>query len=287
MGRWTLQPPVVGPLVVAATLYLHGVRRAGWYRPGFDWPSSRIWCFLGGLAVVAVALVSPLHAAADRLLSVHMVQHLLLVQVAPPLLLLGRPVTLALAASPGPARARLAALAHGWPGRVLGSPLVGFGALSAVLWAAHFTPLYEATLTDPGVHALEHAAFLGSALLFWWPVVARDPGAGRLSYPGRVLYLFLSMPVMSLLGFVVSSSGRVLYPHYAATSRLTVLALSDQRLGGTIMWGGSMVVTAVALAAVLIDWMGRDEAEAARADLRRDGARGLGPGRVGVEAEGG
>jgi putative copper resistance protein D len=112
---------------------------------------------------------------------------------------------------------------------------------------------------------------LVAALLFWWPIVARDPGAVRLSHPGRMLYLFLSMPVMSLLGFVISSSRRVLYAHYIVSGRLLgVSPLADQRLAGTLMWESSMLVSVVALSAVLLDWMHRDEVDALRADVRHD-----------------
>jgi len=287
---WTIQPQVVGPLAAAGALYLYGVGRIGKGHFRSGWKASRTGCFLGGIGLLIGALASPIDAYSDRLLSVHMVQHLLLMQMAPPLLLLGRPITLALAATSGPARRRLARFSHGRLARSLESPVIGFSSFAIVLWASHFTPLYEATLTHEFLHALEHLAFLAAALLFWWPVVARDPGAIRLSHPARLLYLFLSMPVMSLLGFVVSSSSRVLYVHYVTTSRLLgVSALADQRLAGTIMWESSMVVSVVALSAVLLDWMGREEREALRADARRDRATSeirVEPSVLDVEAEG-
>ena len=258
-------------LALPAAVYIAAVRRLRARHGRSRWGWSRTASFLGGICVLAIALVSPIDGYADRLLSVHMVQHMLLMMVAPPLLLLGRPVTLVLAATSGTVRGRLAAFAHNRVARAIGSPAVGFSAFAIVLWTSHFTPVYEATLTDERLHALEHVVFLVTALLFWWPIVARDPGASRLSHPGRLLYLFLSMPVMSLLGFVIDSSTRVLYPHYIASSRaLGTSGLADQRLGGTIMWEASMLVSAVALGAVLIDWMRRDEQEAARADARRD-----------------
>ncbi len=270
-SRWSLGPQVVVPLAMAASLYVSGVRRVRRRRPAPVWKGSRTACFLLGIAVLFLALASPIDPYSDALLSVHMAQHMLLTLIAPPLLLLGRPVTLALAASSGSIRSGLAGLAHGHVGRTLGSPLIDFGAFAVVMWASHFTPLYEATLTDQRLHALEHIAFLTAALLFWWPIVARDPGAGRLSHPARLLYLFLCMPVMSLLGFVIASSDRVLYPHYGASSPLLgVSALVDQRLAGTIMWEGSMLVSIVALSAVLLDWMERDQQEALRTDARLD-----------------
>lgn len=287
---WSFQPQVIFPLALTAGLYVHGVRRSSRRHGRAGWKSSRFACFLSGIGVLFVALESPIDTYSDRLLSVHMVQHLLLMQVAPPLLLLGRPITLALAASSGPVRARLSASAHSRIARAFGSPVIGFGSFAIVLWAFHFTPLYEATLVNESLHALEHLAFLVGALLFWWPIVARDPGAARLSYPARILYLFLSMPVMSLLGFVISSSNRVLYVHYVVSSRMLGLSpLADQRLGGTIMWESSMLVSAVALSAVLLDWMHRDQQEALRADARRARrARELGadPSRLNVRVEG-
>jgi putative copper resistance protein D len=223
------------------------------------------------VGVLVLALASPIEGFADSLISVHMVQHILLMQVAPPLLLLGRPITLALAASSGRVRGRIGAVAHSRAARLAGSPILGFACFAVALWASHFTQLYEASLTNEVVHAMEHTMLLGAALLFWWPVVARDPGAARLSHPGRMLYLFLSMPVMSLLGFVISSSNQVLYPHYVVSGRLLgVSAMADQRLAGTLMWESSMLVGVVALSAVLLDWMRRDEVEARRADALRD-----------------
>ncbi len=287
---WSIQPRIVMPLALASFAYLGGIRLTQLHHVRARWKASRTACFFSGIAVVFIALESPIDSYADRLLSVHMVQHLLLMQVAPPLLLLGRPITLALAASSGPVRARLSGFAHSPVARAIGSPIVGFSSFSVVLWASHFTPLYEATLTDESLHALEHVVFLTASMLFWWPVVARDPGAARLSHPARLLYLFLGMPAMSLLGFVVSSSHRVLYVHYIGSSRvLGVSALADQRLAGTIMWESSMLVSAVALAAVLLDWMHREQQEGLRADARRDrGARELRaePSAKNVEVEG-
>jgi putative copper resistance protein D len=257
-------------LALAASAYMLGVNRTRRRRGASGWEPSRSVWFLAGVAVLAVALVSPIDRYADDRLSVHMVQHLLLMMIAPPLLLLGRPLTLAHAASSGRTRTALAAIGRSRATRILGAPVIGFATYALVLWASHFTSLYEASLTNDSVHAVEHLMYLLSATLFWWPVVARDPGAARLSHPARLLYLFLSMPVMSLLGFVLSSADRVLYPHYVATAGSVALALADQRLAGTVMWEGSMVITMLALSGVLLDWMARDELEARRADARMD-----------------
>jgi cytochrome c oxidase assembly factor CtaG len=265
LWRWSFEPLVIEGLVAAALAYAHGLRIVGRRR------SARVWrgaaaCFFAGLVVLAVALLSPVDTFADDSLATHMVQHLLLTLVAPPLLLLGRPLTLAHAASSRRTGARLTSIARHPVVRLLGHPAVGFASFTLVLWASHVTSLYEATLTDTWLHAGEHIAYVISASLFWWPVVARDPGSRRLSHPARLLYLFLSMPVMSLLGFVVSSNERVLYPHYIVAAGSVAAALRDQRLAGTIMWESSMLCGAFALAFVLMEWLAHDEAEGARTD---------------------
>ena len=164
-----------------------------------------------------------------------------------------------------------ARLAHGRVAHVLGSPLVGFASLAVVLWVSHFSWLYNAALTNTVLHGLEHLAFLTAALLFWWPIVAKDPGSARLSHPARLLYLFLAdagdVPPRIRREHRATTCST---SHYLVTSRaLGVSAIADQRLGGTIMWESSMLIGTIALSAVLLDWMNRDEKEAVRADVRR------------------
>jgi putative copper resistance protein D len=263
--RWSFEPAVVVPIVLAGVLYVRAVRVLRRRRRATSWAAEEAY-FLAGLGVLAAALVSPIDAFADDALSVHMVQHLLITLVAPPLLLLGRPITLLHATSSREASATVTRVSRSTIARVLGSPLFGFAAFSIALWASHVSAVYEATLENDVLHAAEHATYLLTACLFWWPVVARDPGARRLSYPGRLLYLFLSMPMMSLLGFVVTYSDRVLYPHYIASSGSVGAALADQQLGGAIMWESSMLGGALALSLVLMAWFRHDDVEARRAD---------------------
>jgi cytochrome c oxidase assembly factor CtaG len=270
--RWTFEPAVIVALVLVGRWYLRGARIAEHRRPAVSW-RGRTVSFVGGLVVLLVALESPIDTFADDRLSIHMVQHVLLTLVAPPLLLFGRPLTLWHAASSPGTRHTLARLARARAVRFVSSPAFGLGSFGAVLWVSHLSPLYEASLTNSAVHAAEHAAYLGTAMSFWWPVVAKDPGSARLSYPGRLLYVFLAMPVMSLLGFVVSYSDRVLYPHYLATASSAAAALADQRLGGTIMWESSMLGGAIALSIVLIEWMRYEDVLARRADARLERAR--------------
>ena len=193
-----------------------------------------------------------------------MVQHLLLTMVAAPLLVLGAPVTLALLSSSPANRRRLsAALVHARrsepsPIRSSRGPLF-FG----VLWGSHLTGLFDASLRSDGIHALEHAAYLATAVLFWMPVVGRDPAPSGLSHPGRILYLFLAMASMAFLGLALSSANHVLYPTYEAIEG-TAKAAADQRMGGALMWVSGMILIVPALALVMLDWMRVDEREARR-----------------------
>jgi putative membrane protein len=281
LRSWRFDPIVVAATILAGFLYLRAVRRV-WLRRGRSvFPRGRAICFMGGLAAVLLAMESPIHTYSGSLLSVHMAQHLVLTMVAAPLLVLGAPVTLALEAASSRTRRRfLLPVLHSRTVRVVGSPVFGWAAFAVVMWGAHSPSLYDAALRNEGLHTLEHAAFLASALLFWWPVVGLDPNPARLSHPGRLLYLFLAMPVMAILGLAVYSSDRLLYPHYAVASALIgVSPVADQHLAGALMWEGGMLVMVVALAAVLLDWMRRDEREAERVDARlarASGARAVG-----------
>jgi putative copper resistance protein D len=264
LSAWTFDPTVVAALLAAGLLYLRGVGRVR--RPDRKL-ANRGACFLGGLVVLWAALQSPIDTYADTRLSVHMVQHLLLTMVAAPLLVLGAPVTLALrACTPAFRRRRLLPLLRSRPLRVLTTPLLGWVQFSLVLWASHFSPLYEAAVRSGGVHALEHLLYVTSAVLFWSPVIGIDPSPKRLSHPARLLYLFLAMPQMSFLGLALWGASRVLYPSYQAA--LGRAALDDQRLAGTIMGSTGMLVMVPALGLVLLDWLAREERKAARNEAR-------------------
>jgi putative membrane protein len=223
--------------------------------------------FLAGIAVLLVALVGPLDAHVTTSFTAHMVQHLLLTMVAAPLLLLGAPITLTLAAWPGAPRRSILRLLHSGPLRLLANPLVAWAAFFVVLWGVHLTGWYQAALTNPAVHAAEHIVLLGTALLFWMPIVRVDPMPSRLSHPARILYLFLAMPAMAFLGLAIASARDVLYPAYAQAEGVAG-ALADQQRAGAIMWVGTMFLIVPALAFVVLDWMRADEREASRIDAR-------------------
>ena len=260
-------------LVTAALLWLAAAHRVRADRGRAAVPWRRSALFLAGLAAVAVALESPVDAGAATRLSVHMVQHLLLSLVAAPLLVLARPVTLVLqVATPQARRRLLLPLLRSRPVAALTWPPVAWCGFALVMWATHFSPLYEAALTDPALHALEHLAYLGSAALFWSVVAGVDPGPARLSPPTRILYLFLVMPQMAFLGLALYGARHVLYPAYGVGPA----ALADQRLAGALMGGSGVLVVVPAVGVLLLEWWAREERAAARADTRLDRGLGLG-----------
>lgn len=272
---WSFEPAVLLPLLAAATAWTWAVRRVNRAHPATPVARRRTVAFLGGLAAIAVALLSGLERYDTTLFSVHMIQHLLLTLVAAPLLALGAPITLALrVATPNVRRRFLLPILHSRVVRVLAFPVVAWAVFAAVMWASHFSPLFDLALEDRLAHDLEHGLFLGSALLFWWPAVALDPAPWRMSHPARMAYVFLQMPQNTLLAVVILNAPAPLYPHYATLVRdWGPTALADQQVAGSIMWLGGDLLFLAALAALLAGWMRHEDRETARADRRLDRER--------------
>jgi putative copper resistance protein D len=201
-----------------------------------------------------------------------MVQHLLLTMVVAPLIALSAPITLLLRlAAPETRRRVLLPILHSRVMGVLTFPVVAWVAFAGVMWAAHFSPLFDAALEDPLAHDLEHALFLGTALLFWWPAVNADPSPWRMPHPVRALYTFLQMPQNTFLAVVLLGAQAPLYPHYATLEvAWRGSALDDQRLAAGIMWLGGDALFIVAVGAIVWGWMRAEEAATARTDRLAD-----------------
>jgi putative copper resistance protein D len=239
--QWQLEPALDCLTVAALIAYLVGARRV---RRGWPWP--RTLAFTAGLAAVAIATQSGYDADDDVLLSVHMIQHLLLLEVAPLLLLSGRPAMLALQAAPPRARP---AFAQGLRRlRPLTHPVTCLVIYCAVLFGCHTPAFFDATVTDPLLHDGEHGAFLAAGMLMWWPVLDGDPIPGRrLGGLPRLGYVMVAMMPMTLIGVFLDRDPSVFYPAYLAPARaLGVSAIADQQQAGAIMWvlGGVVMVAA-------------------------------------------
>jgi len=200
------------------------------------------------------------------------------------------PITLLLRwASPEARRKWILPTLHSRAVRVISHPLVAWGLFAAVMWFSHFSPLFDAALDDLVLHRLEHALFLGTAMLFWWPVIGVDPSPHRIGYGGRVLYLALGMPLSSLLGLVIFSARTPLYPHYAELARdWGPTVMDDQALAGGFMWVGGDGAFVLAIMLTVAVWLRHEEranrledarlARARAAKTAREEADGSSPG---------
>jgi putative membrane protein len=186
--------------------------------------------FTAGLVAMFLALNGPLHDISDYyLFSGHMVQHLALTIISPPLLLLGVPGWMLRPALQSRAVAAVA--------RTITTPRAAFAAFNLILAAWHLPPLYNAAMFFHEVHIIQHLMFLAGAVIMWWPMLSPLPELPRLSYPGQMLYSFVMTLPMTVISIFIVYADHVLYPAYASAPRLWGLSpLEDQRLGGLIMW---------------------------------------------------
>jgi len=270
---WELEPSILVGLAVWTLAYLALTGRLRRRYPVVG-PASRARqaAFHAGTLIALVALVSPLDYLADHfLLSAHMVQHLLLLMVAPPLWLIGLPpVNLAENAIPGGLRRLLVLVTH---------PIFAFILYNAVLFGWHIPQAYDAALYHPGWHILEHLSFLAVAFLGWWPVLGCLPRlVPRAGEPAQLFYLFLMMLSSTLLGAVLTLAKNPIYPFYlnapgvvnglvlppaAGGPRLWgLLPLADQQISGLIMWIPGNMLYFGALMVVLSGWLRGQEKRA-------------------------
>jgi putative membrane protein len=258
-SAWSFEPLVVAALGITGWLYLRGVR-AVWQSAGAR-RGVQMWevgVFTAGWLTLAVAVVSPLHRLGGVLFSAHMVQHELLMAVAAPLLVIGRPVVAFLWGVPVSWRRTLGAWAAAASVRatweLLTLPLVAWGLHAVAIWLWHAPALYEATLRSEMTHTLQHMSFLVSALLFWWALLRTREG--RLGRPTAVLYLFTTAVHTSLLGALLTFSTRLWYPLYGSSTAVWGLTpLEDQQLAGLIMWVPAGLAYLIATLAIAASWL--------------------------------
>lgn len=233
-GAWTIDPILLATLGVPALLYVRGARAM----PAFARGKAR-WFWLG-MGALVLALVSPLDGLGDALFSAHMVQHLILIGVAAPLLVLAEPLPPMLRGLPRGGRRAAARMGRrGSPLRrllqLLVTPGVALVAHLAALWAWHIPGPYELALRHPGVHVAEHVSFMATALAFWW-VVLRPLRSGR-GEAAAVALAFVTIVQCGVLGALITFASHPWYPAHGPGARawgLTVL--EDQQVAGLLMW---------------------------------------------------
>jgi putative membrane protein len=269
---WARDPFIIAGLALAAWLYWRGLgriwRESARGRPSRKWEA---WAFGFGWLALFVALVSPLHPWGEVLFSAHMTQHEILMLVAAPLLVLGRPLVPFLWALPRGWRQRVGGVGKQrgvqkvW--RTLTNPLVAWAVHAVALWVWHIPALFQATLTSDLVHTLQHLSFLGSALLFWWALI--HGRKGLMGYGAAVLYMFTTSVHSGVLGALITFAHSTWYPAYAnSTASWGLTPLEDQQIGGLIMWIPAGLVYIVAGLALMVGWMRESERRVARRESR-------------------
>jgi putative membrane protein len=256
LGAWHLEPTVIAGTFIALSFYLYGVTMI---QGAFE--SWRAASFCAGVLVFFAALVSPLDTGADRLLSLHMLQHVLLATIGPPLLLLGlTPPVLA----PIFRNRRVLQAAH-----LVTHPVFAGALLIVNMWFWHIPPIYSAAIDSLGLHIIMHVAFMVTGLLFWWPVVQPLPAIGRYGEGARLLYLFATAMPMALLAMLLLASGGVIYEHYETVQPLWGIdPKQDQQVAGLIMGALGEAASFVAVTLLFFRFLAREEAEAAVPPVR-------------------
>jgi putative membrane protein len=236
-----------------------GVARVG---PDGDVPSgTQRLSFFAGLFVLFVTLNGPLHDLSDYyLFSGHMVQHLILTLIVPPLLIHGTPG--------GMLRPTLRVRAIGALARWVTKPAICFVLFNVTIAAWHLPPLYNLAMRHHDVHIAQHLMFLVTSVIMWWPFLSPLPELPRLSYPGQMLYCFLMSLPMSVVAIYVALADHVLYPAYASAPRIWGISpLEDQQIGGLIMWIPGGLFFYVVMTFVFFKWAARQEDSTAGAQV--------------------
>jgi putative membrane protein len=241
-------------------LYYRGLVRLG------DRDVVRPWyetaAFAGGWLALVAAVLPPLDSYAIRLFSVHMAQHELMMLVGAPLVTIGRPVPICLWGVPDRWRPAAAAVFQGrwmlggW--RVLTVPVVAWALHGLTIWIWHLPALYDAAVASEGIHALQHAMFVGTAVFFWYGLAYGR--YGRLGYGAGVFYVFTTLVHSGILGALLTFASTPLYPIYQAPAAvLGIDPVADQQVAGLVMWVPAGIVLTLLGLALFAAWLGEAE----------------------------
>jgi cytochrome c oxidase assembly factor CtaG len=256
-ASWTFDPWVLAPLVLSLLLYLGGTLRL-WRRAGAGRGIrfSQVGFYLAGWLFMAGALLSPLHWFGERVFTLHMIEHEIVMAVAAPLLVLARPAgALAWALPPAARRAmgrlgRRPAMRAIWAAPT--APVFATIAHGVAIWAWHIPALFDATVVDVLLHRLQHLSFILTALFFWWALLR------RCSAGSAAMHLFVTMMHTGILGALMALAPRVLYSTQTAQAGIWGLTpMEDQQLAGLVMWIPAGTVYAGAMLAFLASWISR------------------------------
>lgn len=254
LTQWNLDPSILigTALIVGAYFYAIGPLRK---RYQFEQVRRRqVFSFLLGMLIMFLALVTPLDELGDSyLFSAHMLQHLCITMVGPPLLLVGTPEWFIKPIVRNPVLFSIA--------KFLTMPIIAFTLFNVDFWLWHAPPLYNATLENEGIHIFEHITFIVFAVINWWPIFSPSKDLPRLSLGGQVLYLFFSgMPTVAL-GAGLTFLPPLYAPYLSAPRAWGISAATDQQLGGLIMWIPGSICYICVMSTLFISWMQKQEAQ--------------------------
>lgn len=266
LWKWRWDPVTIAALAASFFIYTQGLRNL-WSRAGHG-AAIRRWeaaAFYAGLFCLLCALLSPLAWLSDVLFSAHMTQHEMLMLVAAPLLVFGRPLLAAFWAFHAQRREAIGRLVRrrgivlGW--HAITGPASVFLLHAVAIWLWHAPAFFAAALESESIHAVQHLSFTGTAALFWWGMV--NGRYGRVGYGVGVVYVFLTAVHTSLLGALMTVAPSAWYSTYGSQgAQWQVDPLSDQQIAGLIMWIPSGVVFIVFGLALLAAWLGESERRA-------------------------
>jgi cytochrome c oxidase assembly factor CtaG len=253
LTQWNWEPSILIGTALMVGFYLYAI---GPLRKKHNLtPATRgqVFAFMSGVLLVFLSLVSPLDELGDSyLFSAHMVQHLVLTLIGPPLLLIGIPAWMAQPLLRNAAIFRIA--------KFLALPVVAFFLFNSDFWLWHAPPLYDATLENQAIHIFEHLTFIGFALLYWWPIFSPlEEGLPRLPLGGQILYMFMGGMPMVALGAGLTFAPPLYAPYLAAPRVWGISPAFDQQLGGLIMWVPGNLFFIVIVSVIFIRWMLRQD----------------------------
>ena len=276
LSSWTVDPALFLAVLIAAAIYARG-----WLDLHRQMPERftpwRLASFFAGLGTLVVAAASPLDAFAGLLLQVHMLQHLLLMTIAPPLILLGAPPVPLLRGLPTAIVKNALGPFIGWGAlrrmaEFLSHPVVCWMCMALATWLWHLPAPYQLALRSPVWHGVEHACFLAAGLLFWWPVVQPWPSVPRWPRWAMIPYLLLADIQNTALAALLTFSDRVLYPIYASVPRLNGIApLDDQAAAGVLMWVPMSIVYLLPAAVITARLLSPESSRSRDAEARPGG----------------
>ncbi len=290
LTAWSFPPAALAALTLATGLYWRGWRIAQRRRPR-ELPLWRAFSFSAGIAALWIAIASPVDALDDYLLAAHMIQHFILMSIAPPLIVLGAPTVPVLNGLPRMVIRWLRPLFQArWAHRLaafLCHPVTAWLMMNIAYLGWHVPAAFELTFRSEAIHEAEHACFFFTSLCFWWVVIA--PWPARSAWPRwTVIPFLLSADVLNtVLSATLSFAGRVLYPSYAQAARISSLTpLQDQVAAGSEMWVLNSIVFLIPAVAITLKLLSPRALQAGpQAHAHRNTLRGTRPS-AGAEDEG-